>query len=200
MHVLSSKLKPAVVAAITPISHAALRVGLTPNAVSVAGALGVIVSALFFYPRGDLFIGTLVISLCALSDLFDGTMARLTNTSGTSWGAFLDSTLDRLSDGAILIGLALYFHRENSSLVYPTLLTLMVGFLIPYIRAKAESLQIECRVGIAERTERLIVILVAAGLSGLGVPYVMALSLWALVVLGVITIGQRVQVVRQAVR
>ena len=197
---LSSRLKPAVVGAITPISRAALRLGLTPNGVSIVGAVGVIASALYFYPQGNFFVGTIAISIFALSDLFDGTMARLTESSGTAWGAFLDSTLDRASDGAIFIGIALFFHNEDSILVYPTLLSLMFGFLIPYIRAKAESLQIECSVGIAERTERLIVILVAVGLDGLGVPYVLSGALWALVLLGMITIAQRVNVVRKALQ
>lgn len=197
---LSSRLKPAVVGAITPVSRAALRIGLTPNAVSIVGALGVIASALYFYPQGKFFIGTIAISVFALSDLFDGTMARLSESSGTAWGAFLDSTLDRASDGAIFIGIALYFYIEDSNLVYPTLLSLMIGFLIPYIRAKAESLEIECSVGIAERTERLIVILAAVGLDGLGMPYILAVALWSLVFIGIITIAQRINVVRQALQ
>lgn len=197
---LSSRLKPAVVGAITPVSRAALRIGLTPNAVSIVGALGVIASALYFYPQGKFFIGTIAISVFALSDLFDGTMARLSESSGTAWGAFLDSTLDRASDGAIFIGIALYFYTEDSNLVYPTLLSLMIGFLIPYIRAKAESLEIECSVGIAERTERLIVILAAVGLDGLGMPYILAVALWSLVFIGIITIAQRINVVRQALQ
>lgn len=197
---LSSRVKPAVVAAITPISRLALRVGMTANGVSIVGALGVVASALYFYPRGQFFLGTIVISLFVLSDLFDGTMARISHSAGTRWGAFLDSTIDRASDGAIVLSLALYFHTRDEALFYLALSSFIIGFLIPYIRAKAESLGVECSVGIAERTERLILILVAVGLHGLGVSYVLATGLWSVSILGFITIIQRVLVVRRSLQ
>lgn len=197
---LSPKVKPAVTGFITPIARAGLAIGLTPNAVSIIGGIGVVASSLWFFPRGELFIGTLCVTIFVLSDLFDGTMARLTQSHGTSWGAFIDSTLDRVADSAIVIGIALYLHQQNDRLLLVCLCLLVIGFLIPYIRAKAEALSIECAVGIAERTERLIIILVGTGLSGLGAPYVLAISIWLLVVLGLITIVQRIRVVSVAVR
>lgn len=197
---LSPKLKPAVTAFITPIARGALAVGLTPNAVSTIGAIGVVASALWFFPRGSLFWGTLAATLFVLSDLFDGTMARLTQSEGTRWGAFIDSTLDRVADSSLLIGLAIYLHREDDRALSLTLLALVISFLIPYIRAKAEALGIDCSVGIAERTERLILILVGMGLEGLGVPYVLSLSLWILVCLGLVTCYQRINVIRMQTR
>lgn len=195
---LSSRFKPVVVGVITPLAKGALALGLTPNVVTIVGTTGAVASAFIFYPQGQLLIGTLVITLFILSDLFDGTMARISGTGGTRWGGFLDSTLDRITDAALLIALALYAEGERRYLLLPILLSLLVGFLVPYIRAKAEALGIACSVGIAERTERLIILLLGIGLDGVGVPGILAGSLWLLVVLGTITTVQRALVVRRA--
>ena len=193
---LSSRVKPLVVRLITPVAKSFLAMGLTPNGVTFIGSAGVVSSAFYFYPRGELFSGTLVICLFALSDLFDGTMARISGTGGTKWGGFLDSTLDRVTDACILIALGIYLVKEESDLLIPTSLALLFGFLVPYVRAKAESLNIECSVGIAERTERLILLLTGIGLSGLDIPFVLPIALWLVVILGAITTVQRVLVVR----
>ena len=194
---ISSALKPAVTRLINPLARAALRVGLTPNSVTILGALGLIISAAYFYSTEQYFVGTLVITVFALSDLFDGAMARISDEGATSWGGFLDSTIDRVTDSAIVISLALPLIREEDLLAYPAVVALVTGVLIPYIRAKAESFSIACSVGITERTERLVIILVAAGFHGLGVPYILAIGIWTLAVLGLVTVFQRLQVVRK---
>ena len=194
---ISSALKPAVTRLINPLARAALRVGLTPNSVTILGALGLIISASYFYSNEQYFVGTLVITAFALSDLFDGAMARISEKGATSWGGFLDSTIDRVTDSAIVISLALPLIRNEDVLAYPAIVALVTGVLIPYIRAKAESFNIACSVGITERTERLIIILVAAGFHGLGVPYILAIGIWSLAVLGLVTVFQRLQVVRK---
>ncbi|ASY26447.1 phosphatidylinositol phosphate synthase [Candidatus Planktophila versatilis] len=194
---ISSALKPAVTRLINPLARAALRVGLTPNSVTILGALGLIISAAYFYSTEQYFVGTLVITVFALSDLFDGAMARISDKGATSWGGFLDSTIDRVTDSAIVISLALPLIRDEDLLAYPAVVALVTGVLIPYIRAKAESFNIACSVGITERTERLVIILVAAGFHGLGVPYILAIGIWALAVLGLVTVFQRLQVVRK---
>ena len=194
---ISSALKPAVTRLINPLARAALRVGLTPNSVTILGALGLIISAAYFYSTEQYFVGTLVITVFALSDLFDGAMARISDKGATSWGGFLDSTIDRVTDSAIVISLALPLIRDEDLLAYPAVLALVTGVLIPYIRAKAESFNIACSVGITERTERLVIILVAAGFHGLGVPYILAIGIWTLAVLGLVTVFQRLQVVRK---
>jgi CDP-diacylglycerol--glycerol-3-phosphate 3-phosphatidyltransferase len=137
-------LKAPVTRAITPLCRLALRIGLTPNQVTVIGTVGVSASALFFYPRGDLFLGTLLISFFVLTDLFDGTMARLSNSGASRWGALLDATMDRISDAAILSGLLLYAIDTYSSPRISVLIaiSLVAGFLVSYIKAKAESLDI----------------------------------------------------------
>ncbi|ASY17304.1 phosphatidylinositol phosphate synthase [Candidatus Planktophila versatilis] len=194
---ISSALKPAVTRLINPLARAALRVGLTPNSVTILGALGLIISAAYFYSKEEYFVGTLVITVFALSDLFDGAMARISDKGATAWGGFLDSTIDRVTDSAIVISLALPLIRDEDLLAYPAVVALVTGVLIPYIRAKAESFNIACSVGITERTERLVIILVAAGFHGLGVPYILAIGIWTLAVLGLVTVFQRLQVVRK---
>ena len=194
---ISSALKPAVTRLINPLARAALRVGLTPNSVTILGALGLIISAAYFYSTEQYFVGTLVITVFALSDLFDGAMARISDKGATSWGGFLDSTIDRVTDSAIVISLALPLIRDEDLLAYPAIVALVTGVLIPYIRAKAESFNIACSVGITERTERLVIILVAEGFHGLGVPYILAIGIWTLAVLGLVTVFQRLQVVRK---
>ena len=195
---LSASLKPAVTRAINPIARGALAIGLTPNAVTFIGAVGLVNSALFFYPKGDFFIGTLVVSFFALSDLFDGAMARISHKGASAWGGFLDSTIDRLTDSAILVGLTLYLVDADDSLTSVVIGALVFGSLVPYIRAKAESMQISCSGGIAERTERLIISLTAIGLEGLGVPFALAIGIWLLLVLAVVTVIQRILIVKAA--
>ena len=196
---LSARLKPAVTRVITPVASVALRLGISPNAVTWAGAIGVVVSAMYFYPRGNFFMGTIIICLFALSDLFDGTMARISQKGSSSWGGFLDSTIDRITDSAILIGITIYLINNHDRLASVVLLTLVVGMLVPYIRAKAESFGIECTGGIAERTERLIISLVAIGLDGLGIPFVLSSGMWLLAILGSYTVIQRMLIVKRAI-
>ena len=195
---LSRTLKPAVTRLITPVASFALRIGITPNAVTWVGAVGVVASALYFYPRGDFFLGTAVIFIFALSDLFDGTMARISKAGATVWGSFLDSTIDRVTDSAILLGVSIYLINNGDPLSFVVIATLVTGMLVPYIRAKAESFSIACSGGIAERTERLIISLAAIGFEGLGIPYTLSIGMWLLAVLGTYTVLQRMLIVKRA--
>ena len=197
---ISAILKPAVTKVITPIASGALRVGITPNGVTWAGAIGVVASSFYFYPRGNFFWGTLIICFFALSDLFDGTMARLSQQGPSRWGGFLDSTIDRVTDSAIAMGLLIYLAQSNDPLSYVLLVSIVSGFLVSYIRARAESLQIECKGGFAERTERLIILLTAIGFTGLGVDYILAAGIWALALASVVTVLQRLRIVWKATK
>jgi len=196
---LSASLKPAVTRAINPIARGALRLGLTPNVVTATGAMGLVVSALYFYPRQEFFWGTIAISIFALSDLFDGAMARISQRGASRWGGFLDSTIDRITDSAIVVGLIIALIDIDDPLAPIALAALVAGGLVSYIRAKAEALGIECSGGIAERTERLILTLTAIGLDGLGVPYVLAIGIWALLLLATVTVVQRILIVKAAI-
>ena len=192
---ISGALKPTVTRLINPVARLALRIGLTPNSVTVLGAIGLVSSAMYFYINERFFLGTLVITFFALSDLFDGAMARISEQGSSLWGGFLDSTIDRITDSALIIAILIPLISADDSLALVGLTTLVTGLLIPYIRAKAESFNIQCSVGIAERTERLIILLTGIGLHGLAVPYALAIGLWLLAILGVITVFQRIRTV-----
>ena len=195
---ISDIFKPAVVRIISPTARGMLRIGLTPNSVTAIGAVGVIATSLIAYPNGHLFGGTVAICLLALSDLFDGTMARLSEKGPSRWGGFLDSTVDRVTDSAIALGLLIFLAREKDPLSYVLLVSIVAGFLVSYIRAKAESMQIECKGGFAERTERLIILLTAIGFTGLGVSYVLTIGIWLLATASVYTSLERMVIVWKA--
>jgi CDP-diacylglycerol--glycerol-3-phosphate 3-phosphatidyltransferase len=196
---IQNRFKAPVTALITPSCRFLLRIGITANWLTFIGAIGSSISALYFFSKGDFFLGTILVSLFALSDLFDGTMARLSERGTTKWGALIDSTLDRVTDAAIYAGVISYaISSDNTNLALLALLALITGALIPYIRAKAESLGIACSVGIAERAERLIIILTATGLYGLGVSIALVGGLLLINILGLITIVQRLLVVSRS--
>jgi len=171
--------------------------------VTVVGTLGVVGGALGFYPRGSFTVGSFVISAFVLSDLLDGAIARAGGRSGP-WGAFLDSTLDRFGDAAVFGGLVLWFAGGGHSFLMAgvTLYDLAAAAITSYIKARAEGLGLTCNVGLVERSERLIAILVATGFTGmLGLPALQVVVLWILAAGMTITIGQRlVEVHRQAAR
>jgi CDP-diacylglycerol--glycerol-3-phosphate 3-phosphatidyltransferase len=197
---VSTAFKPAVTRVIEPIARGAVHVGITPDMVTLLGTAGSIVSSIYFIPRGDLFIASLVISFFLLSDLFDGAIARLSARGATQWGGFLDSTCDRVSDSALLGSLAIYCLLEDDPLYPLILISIVLGFLVSYIRAKSESYGVPCTVGVAERTERLLLVIFAIGFQGLGIPFALSIGVWALVVLSAMTVIQRVLVVRKGLR
>ncbi len=183
----------------TPLATVLLRWGVSPDAVTVVGTLGVAGGALIFYPLGQLFWGTVFITLFVFSDVVDGIMARMQERSG-SWGSFLDSTLDRVADGALFSGVAVWFFLggNNNAIAIAALACLVLGMLVSYARAKAESLGFTANVGIAERAERLVSVLVVTGLTGLGLPEEVLLTVLVLLaVASMITIVQRVLAVRR---
>jgi len=186
---------------ISPVATLFLRLGISPDAVTIVGTLGVAFGALWFFPRGDLFVGVLVITAFVFSDLVDGHMARLSGTS-SSWGAFLDSTLDRFGDAAIFGGLLLFFVGPGGSdpLAALALYCLVMGSVTSYARARAESLGMEAKGGLAERADRLAAILVMTGLADLfDLPVLITFTLWVLAIASTITVVQRMlQVRRQA--
>lgn len=195
-------LRPLFAKLLTPLGQALARTPVTPNMVTVTGTLGVAAGALWLFPTGHLFAGTLVCWGFAMFDMLDGLLARVKGSSGP-WGAFLDSTLDRVGDAAVFSGLAIWLARGGGGhqwgLAGVALYCLVAGNMVSYARARAEGLGVKADVGIAERSERLLVALVAAGLTGLGVPFVLAIGLWAVALGSTITFGQRVWVVHKAV-
>ena len=196
---LQRSIKAPVTRVITPLCRGLLKAGITPNVMSALGGLGSSASAILLFGTGHFLAAAIVTTLFVLFDLLDGTMARISNSSSL-WGALLDSTLDRVSDAAILGSVAYWLSKSNDRLVPVVLAVLILGSLISYIKARAEGLDIECNGGIAERTERLIIILVATGLHGLGLNFVLAIGFWALFALSFITVVQRLVIVYKGSR
>jgi CDP-diacylglycerol--glycerol-3-phosphate 3-phosphatidyltransferase len=182
----------------SPVARLFLRWGISPDAVTVVGTVGVCAGALGFFPRGQLLVGVLVVTAFVFSDLVDGHMARLSGQS-SSWGAFLDSTLDRFGDAAIFAGLALYYMGpgESEPLSALAIYCLVMGSITSYARARAESLGMQAKGGIAERADRLVAILAMTGLSDIfDLPILIPITLWALAVASTVTVVQRILLVR----
>ena len=185
----------------TPLADLLLRLGVSPDAVTISGTVAVVVAALWLYPTGHLLAGSLVITVFVLADSLDGVMARRSGRTG-SWGAFLDSTLDRFADGAIFAGLVLWYTGTGSDRTTGVLalVCLVIGSIVPYARARAEGLGMTAAVGVAERADRLVVVLTATALVGMGLPRaVLTVALGLLAVAGLITVFQRMQTVRAQV-
>ncbi|MGI8676043.1 MAG: phosphatidylinositol phosphate synthase [Nocardioidaceae bacterium] len=183
---------------LSPVADLLLRMGVSPDAVTLVGTVGVCAGALIFFPRGQLFVGVLVVTAFVFSDLIDGCMARASGRS-SSWGAFLDSTLDRFGDAAIFGGLVLYFARYDDLLLASlALYCLVMGSVTSYARARAESLGMQARIGVAERADRLVAVLAMTGLSDLfGAPWLLTITLWVIAVASTVTVLQRIIVVRR---
>ncbi len=183
----------------SPLARWLLKMGVSPDAITIIGTAGVVVGALVFYPLGHLLWGTLFITAFIFSDVIDGIMARMQDRGG-SWGNFLDSTLDRLADGALFAGVAIWFFTggADTAIAVAAVVCLVLGMVVSYVRAKAESLGFQANVGIAERAERLVSVLVVTGLTGLGLPPVVLLvTLVVLACASLITVVQRVLAVRR---
>jgi CDP-diacylglycerol--glycerol-3-phosphate 3-phosphatidyltransferase/CDP-diacylglycerol--inositol 3-phosphatidyltransferase len=190
---------------LAPIAHLFIRLGVSADAVTLVGTIGVVVGALAFFPQGHLLGGVIFITCFVFSDLIDGYMSRTAGTT-SKFGAFLDSTLDRVGDGAIFGGLALYYAGPGDSRLYLwlSLICLVMGSVTSYARSRAEALGYQAKVGIAERSDRLVSILVMTGLNGLlsdlgwsQAHWLTYITLWALALASTITVGQRIWVVRE---
>jgi CDP-diacylglycerol--glycerol-3-phosphate 3-phosphatidyltransferase len=191
---------------LTPFAAFLLRRGVSPDTVTLIGTAGVVAGALVFFPRGEFFWGTITITLFVFSDLVDGNMARQAGVS-SRWGAFLDSTLDRVADAAIFGGLALWYagKGDNEALCAVAIFCLASGQVVSYTKARGESIGLPVAVnGLVERAERLVISLVAAGVSGLetfGVPswigVLLPVALWVVAAGSLVTLVQRVVTVRR---
>lgn len=188
---------------ITPIANLLLKLGVSADMVTLVGTIGVSAGALIFFPRGHLWLGAVVITCFVFSDLIDGHMAR---TSGTSskWGSYLDSTLDRIGDGAIFGGLVLFYANsragDSTLMASVTLWALVMGAVTSYARAKAESLGLKASGGLAERADRLVFVLVTAFFSDVfNLPILLEIVIWYIAAASTITVVQRSLSVRKQV-
>ncbi len=178
---------------IDPLGRFLAARGVTPDMVTILGTVGAVVSALVFFTQGRFFTGTLLVWFFVMLDMVDGAVARVGGLT-TRFGAVLDSSCDRIADSAVFGSLAWWFARhDHPALLAASLLCLVLGSLTSYIKARAEGMGMTANVGIAERSERLVIVLVGTGLTGwpFGVPYAQAIALWLLVAASTVTVGQR---------
>lgn len=181
-----------------PVARAALRTGLTPDSITILGTAGSIVAALTLYPMGQLWWGSVAVFFFVLADMLDGAMAR-ERGGGTRFGAVLDATCDRLSDGAVFGGLVWWaaFGAHNTALVVAGLICLVASQVISYIKARAEASGLRGDGGIIERPERLVIVLMGAGFAGLfGLPVLLDIAMWLLAAASLVTLAQRLHAVR----
>jgi len=191
-------LRPGFARLFTPVVQALARTPVTPNMITVAGTVGVSASALALFPIGWLFPGAAIATFFVFTDMLDGQLARLKGSSGP-WGAFLDSTMDRIGDAAVFGGITIWFIRNPADhlLAVVSLFCLACGMCVSYVKARAQSLGLKCDVGLIERPERMLIGLTSIGLSGLGVPYILPIGMWALAAGSLYTLYQRMRAVYQ---
>ena len=166
---LSNRLKEAAREMLAPLVRLAQRLGATPNRVTIAGFV-IVVAAAGVVAAGGLLLGAVILVAGSLLDAVDGALARATG-GGTVFGSFLDSTLDRASEGILYVGIVAYLLRTSTQPLWPVLLALAAlsgSFMVSYTRAKAEALGIPASVGLAPRTERMVLVVAGIGLAGLG--------------------------------
>ena len=190
-------LRPGFARLFTPVVQALARTPVTPNMITVIGTVGVSASALALFPIGWLFPGAAIATFFVFTDMLDGQLARLKGSSGR-WGAFLDSTMDRVGDAAVFGGITIWFIRSGDHLLaVVSLFCLACGMWVSYVKARAQSLGLKCDVGLIERPGRMLIGLTSIGLSGLGVPYILPIGMWALAVGSLYTFYQRMRAVYQ---
>lgn len=184
---------------VDPIATLMLQLKVTPDGITWFGCAATVVVAFTFIAQGKFVLGALLFGAFGLIDLLDGTMARMLGTAGP-WGAFLDSTLDRISDAAVICALIYFYQNSDLALsqlaVIAGVIALVMSLMTSYARAKAESLSANCTVGIAERAERNLIIWIALLISGL-VLDVMPYALALLALVSTITVIQRISFVRK---
>ncbi|WP_448850873.1 phosphatidylinositol phosphate synthase [Corynebacterium sp. 335C] len=182
---------------VEPIAIRLNRSGVSPNVVTVAGTVAAVGVALWLIPTGHLFAAAVLMALFTAFDLVDGTMARLRG-GGSRFGAVLDASCDRITDGALFAAIAWWAWWQVESpgpLVGATLTVLVASQVISYVKARAEASGFTVDGGLVERAERLIIGLTGLGLEGLGVPYAIGVAMWALAAGSVFTVVQRLAMV-----
>jgi len=195
---LGSNARPAVARFWAPVVARLATAGVTPDMVTITGTVGAVASAAFLIGNGVLWWGAVTVTAFVLLDMLDGALARARG-GGSVFGAVLDSVGDRAADAAVFGALVWWYsgQGDNRLIVLLALICLVLGVLTSYIKARAEGVGLSCDVGIVERTERLILVLVGTGFTGLGVPYALHVMLWILLAGSAITVGQRFLAVRR---
>jgi CDP-diacylglycerol--glycerol-3-phosphate 3-phosphatidyltransferase len=187
-------LRPFFARLFSPLIQALARTPVTPNMITVAGAIGVSAPCLAMFPIGWLFPGAATATVFTFMDMLDGQLARIKGDSGR-FGAFLDSATDRLADACVFGAITIWFIKVDHLLAVVSMFCLAGGLCVSYVKARAEGLGLNADVGLVERPERLVIGLTAVGLSGLGIPYVLPIGMWGLAAGTAITLYQRIRCV-----
>ena len=185
--------------ALAPFINLFIKLGISPDVVTLVGTLGVAAGALVFFPQGWLWQGVLVVVAFVFSDLIDGAMARKIGRTDT-FGAFLDSTMDRIADAALFGGMALFFAWQTEDRLYLvlSLICLVMGSVTSYARSKGEQLGFNAKTGLAERPDPLVGLLIPTFFGDLlGLPILYEVALWLIAVLSTVTVIQRILLVRR---
>jgi CDP-diacylglycerol---glycerol-3-phosphate 3-phosphatidyltransferase len=191
--VLPAWVKEAGRAILRPIVSIALALRITANTVTVIGVI-ITAAAAIVITYGWLLAGAVILVLGSLLDAVDGALARATG-GGTPFGSFLDSTLDRASEAILYLGVAGYFLTSSQDPATPVMLAMLAlagSFLVSYSRARAEGIGLSASVGLAPRTERLVLIIAGIGVAGLGFTPALIAALAIIVALTAVTVIQRI--------
>lgn len=190
---ISNRLKEAGRAFLAPLVRLAQRLGITPNRVTVIG-FAVVAVAAGLVAYGQLLAGAIVLVAGSLLDAVDGALARATGGS-TAFGGFLDSTLDRAAEAILFASLVVYFLRTTIDPIGPVVLSLAAlcgSFMVSYTRARAEAIGVSASVGLAPRTERLVLIVAGIALAGLGIQIGLISAIGIVAALAALTTIQRI--------
>ena len=175
----------------TPFAKIFIKLGFSPDLVTLFGTLGVVISSIIFFSQGEFLVGSILFAMFVGLDAVDGTVARLLNKN-SKWGAFFDSVLDRIADGVVLGSLAFYFANAEKEIYFIlSLVALLASEIVSYVKARAEGLGLNCDTGLAERPERVIIIIAGTFLTGLGINPALEISIWLLTIVSIITVIQR---------
>ena len=191
--VLPAVVKEAVRGILAPVVRLAIALHLTPNTITVIGLLITILAAALV-AGGWLLVGAAVLTAGSLLDAVDGALARAQG-GGTAFGSFLDSTLDRASEAIVFVGIAVWFLGALDAPSLPVLavfVALAGSFLVSYARARAEGIGLSASVGLAPRTERLVLVIAGIALAGLGYTQVLIGTIVLIAALTVATVIQRI--------
>jgi CDP-diacylglycerol---glycerol-3-phosphate 3-phosphatidyltransferase len=185
---------------VIPLAKVLLKLKISPDFITALGVAGTLWVSVTFIAQGEWLVGGILLFFVTSLDMVDGAMARLQNRDSI-WGAFLDSVMDRISDGIILGSLIYYFYKaENTLYLILMIWALVMSEVTSYARARAEGVGLDGKIGIAERPERLGLVVWGTFLTGLGLTWMTPVMVWGLVVVSTITVGQRINYVRQQVK
>ncbi len=203
MKILPDWLKNGYLRLMDPIAGWLVRRRVHPNTITVGGTVFMVAGGVL-YGTGHIMTGGWLLGITALTDVLDGMVARRGNTA-SDFGAFLDSTLDRLADGAVLGGLAVFYAFNTQHYNVPMVVVCLAGivgaFLTSYTRARAESLGLDAKIGMLQRPERVVLLSVPQAFFGLMLDgWVLLIIINILTITAWITVVQRIKYVYDKTR